>query len=194
MEQVAKWQEVGHKHLESTLGVKVCGYGTLVDLNLPPLQIRHIPDVIGTKIWHGEWLLWEVARNEMEKMKADGFIASILEVGAGCGVCGLLLAAKGFDVTVSDTREGYEGAQKTWDNLAHNVKVNSPFITKHNGMIRALELDWSSDREIPRYDIALGADIVYEPHLFKALFGTLRRAAPRAILVQNTARWYEIEI
>ena len=36
MEQVAKWQEVGHKHLESTLGVKVCGYGTLVDLNLPP--------------------------------------------------------------------------------------------------------------------------------------------------------------
>ena len=185
VERVTKWQEDGHTHLESSLGLEVHGYATVVDSHLPPLLIRELPDVVGTKIWYGEWFLWEAAR---KRMKTAG---SILEVGSGCGVCGLLLAANGLDGTVSDTRDGYEGAQNTWDNLTHNVAVNSALVAKRHGIIRALELDWNSDREIPRYDMALGSDIVYEPHLFRALFRTLRRAAPRAMLVQNVARRYE---
>lgn len=41
---------------------------------------------------------------------------------------------------------------------------------------------------MPRVDLVVGADILYEPEFFEALLGVLRRAAPRALLVQNTAR------
>ena len=118
---LSKWQEDGHNDLESSLGVTVCGYATFVDSCLPPLRIRELPDVVSTKVWHGEWLLLDIVKRVSEDV--GSFSAgscdkvSILEIGAGCSLCGLLLAAKGMDVTVSDTRDGYEDAWKTWGNL-----------------------------------------------------------------------------
>merc|ERR1712079_918638 len=66
--------------------------------------------------------------------------------------------------------------------------MNRDAIQTVGGNVEALDLDWTAQRNIPRFHVVIGADVVYERHLFRSLLSIIQRAAPRAVLVQNTAR------
>ena len=119
--------------------------------------------------------------------------SNILELGSGVGLVGLLLAAdRGVHVTLSETRSAYAGAAVTFENLRQNVETNRWNVAQSGGDVEVLELDWTQWTqgldEKHDFDLVIGSDILYEPHLFEDLLDVLQAAADRAILVQNLAR------
>jgi len=74
---------------------------------------------------------------------------SVLEIGAGLGLCGIALAMHGFRVTISD----YDA-----DALAF-VRANAAL--NHVSLDDARELDWRQPRE-EQFDLIVGADVLYE--------------------------------
>lgn len=114
--------------------------------------------------------------------------SNILELGSGVGLVGLLLAAdRGVHVTLSETRSAYAGAAVTFENLRRNVETNRWNVAQSGGDVEVLELDWTQWTqgldEKHDFDLVIGSDILYEPHLFEDLLDVLQAAADRAILV-----------
>ena len=72
----------------------------------------------------------------------------------------------------------------------YNVRINAEPIAAGGGHVEALEVDWTHGLQdpAPRFDIVIGSDILYEPHLFEDLLDVMQQAAPQAVLVQNVAR------
>jgi len=180
------WQRDRHAALVAALGRPVAGYVTHRAPRpggVGPIVLRELPDAVGTKVWRGEWLLWQHSSPYL----AD--VRTILEIGAGTGLCGILLAADHkVDVTVSDTSTGYPQARLTFENLRDNVERNRPLIEASGGHIKALDLDWNAPCAVPSVDLVIGSDVLYEPFSFPAFLDVLQRAAQKAILVQNVRR------
>lgn len=198
------WQLQSHQRLEQELqefpgefresGEGIHGYVTLSldrQKGQAPIVIQELPETVGGKVWRGAWLLWK----SLEVYGLQG-ASTILEVGAGVGLVGLLLAADyGLKVTLSETKTAYSGAVVTWENLVNNIDVNREKIMEAGGHVEALELDWSqgftsskSFDSFDSFDLVIGSDILYEPHLFQDLLNVMQEAAPKAVLVQNLAR------
>ena len=193
------WQLQSHQRLEQELqefpgefresGEGIHGYVTLSldrQKGQAPIVIQELPETVGGKVWRGAWLLWK----SLEVYGLQG-ASTILEVGAGVGLVGLLLAADyGLKVTLSETKTAYSGAVVTWENLVKNIDVNREKIMEAGGHVEALELDWSQGftSDSKSFDLVIGSDILYEPHLFQDLLNVMQEAAPKAVLVQNLAR------
>merc|ERR1712032_1792065 len=104
------------------------------------MGIRELPHTVGTKVWRGEWLLWRFLTQNQDGVDALGGVRSVLELGAGAGACGVLLASQGLDVTVSDMR--IDDDIDTWDNLVFNVEANADVVSQMSGgSLRPLVLD-----------------------------------------------------
>lgn len=98
---------------------------------------------------------------------------------------------EGREVTLSDTSDGYDGAMLTWENLLCNVSQNQHVLQNQGGHAVAIDLDWCKTKSRftqPQFDLAIAADILYEPRLFSELLSTLKVVAPVAVLVQNMHR------
>ncbi|CAK8994868.1 Methyltransferase-like protein 23 [Durusdinium trenchii] len=167
-----------------------------------PLVLQEAPETVGGKVWRGAWLLWK------SLLHFEGALPSgrrVLEVGAGVGLVGLLLAADhGMKVTLSETRDGYSGAATTFENLRRNVeRFHERRLARaaqadgadgvgavEFGEAQVMELDWTQGVPVPEhsFDLVIGSDVLYEPHLFEDLLDVLQTAAPKAVLVQNLAR------
>jgi predicted nicotinamide N-methyase len=107
-----------------------------------------------------------------------------LEVGAGCGLLGQVLAARGLCRSILLTE-----APDVLPNLRANVDRNAALIHKVNGGKATLEccgLDWVESEEGQRrqhptlhsgstFDTILGTDVLFAPHLVVPLLDTLRR-------------------
>jgi len=187
-EAADRWQRTRHEELQVALGGPVAGYAARRGPSKVPLMVRELPATVGTKVWRGEMLLWRFLSELEEGAAVLRGVRSVLELGAGCGACGLLLAGAGLDVAVSDLRSEDDLNSGTWENLVFNVAANGAAAEAGGGSLRAVALDWTSPGDAPQVDLAVGADIIYEPHLFPHLLATLRRAAPRAVIVQNVNR------
>jgi len=98
------------------------------------------------------------------------------------------LASKGFNVVVSDMRSDHKFGNMTLENLVFNVDENRAVVEATGGRITALELNWDASEKAPKVDLAVGADIIYEPHLFQPLLVTLKQVANKAVIVQNVNR------
>ncbi|CAE7318116.1 rrg1 [Symbiodinium natans] len=189
-QEAEAWQAACHQNLEQQLGRTVDGYvGLRLErpLGKAPLVVRELPETVGSKVWRGAWLLWK----SLVELHGFSGVSRVLELGAGVGLVGLLLAADhALEVVVSETRTAYDGAALTWDNLVYNVRINAEPIAAGGGHVEALEVDWTHGLQdpAPRFDIVIGSDILYEPHLFEDLLDVMQQAAPQAVLVQNVAR------
>jgi predicted nicotinamide N-methyase len=118
-----------------------------------PLIIREAVRHIGTRIWAGSWLL---RRWTLEHPQCFPRGARVLEMGAGCGLVGLsVAAAHGVSVKLSDFRG--HGADDSADsdtvmhNLVFNSYLNSPMIERCGGSTDVIELDWARPREPKRW-------------------------------------------
>lgn len=93
----------------------------------------------------------------------------VLELGAGCGLVGILAASIGAQVTLSDVL-------KVLPILRANVHLNT-LPADAQGSLRVQELEWGVDvREaFPRgqFDVILGSDLTYSDSLHGLLIVTL---------------------
>ena len=103
------------------------------------------------KLWESAMVLADVAATLNPE---NG--PRLLELGAGLGVPGLVAARRGFDVTLSD----YEKLPKDFQRIsaaANKIKV----AIQH--------LDWTKPPEIEKFDVILGAEILYKNDVPKPL-------------------------
>jgi hypothetical protein len=118
----------------------------------------------------------------------------VLELGAGCGVLGISLAAMGEQVVLTDIDLAFgESTDSTLRHLEANVALNRDIVGKRAEVRR---LAWGDDEDITEvaklgpFDLIVGCDLVYDPDLHVPLLQTLRQlsATPdaRAFLAYNT--------
>lgn len=108
--------------------------------------------------------------------------ASVLEVGAGVGVCGLFAASRGFETVISDVN--------------HDALVFSRINILKNGLedrASVLAVDFSADRIGRRFDYIIGSEILYmeKTHrgLVKFLLGHLKpEKGAEVILARDFSR------
>jgi len=143
------------------------------DLKLYLLKITDLEQVLGGKdplknpSEFPFWIrLWEAAivlsRFMVTLAPAPG--TTVLELGAGLGAPGLTAAAVGCSVTLSD----YE------DIILDFERVSA--AASGLDTVRFEMLDWLDPPEMERYDIILGAEVLFRDEFFEPLLGILRHA------------------
>ena len=143
------------------------------ELKLYLLKITDLEQVLGEKdplknpSEFPFWIrLWEAAivlsRFMATQTPAPG--TTVLELGAGLGAPGLTAAALGCSVTLSD----YE------DIILDFERVSAAASGLDN--IRFAVLDWLNPPEMERYDVILGAEVLFREDFFEPLLDILRHA------------------
>ena len=113
----------------------------------------------------------------------------ILEIGSGCGLLGISLAAHGEKVTLTDPAfpfrdtnrsdsEEHEDSMTTLDHLQNNIDLNDNIL---EGRATSAKLLWGDENDIENiqnggpYDLVIGSELLYYVESFPALLETLRR-------------------
>ncbi len=111
-------------------------------------------------------LLWEsgvVMGDAVVESLLLSFPASVLELGAGAGLGGIVAAAHGAGVTQTDY------CMEALALSRRNARANGVMgIEQRFG-------DWTDWRDENRYDLVIGADILYEPALYGHILQVLER-------------------
>ena len=89
---------------------------------------------------------------------------TVLELGAGLGAPGLTAAAAGYTVTLSDYEEMILDFER--------VNAAASKLTD----VRFALLDWLNPPAMERYDMILGAEILFREEFFAPLLDVLRKA------------------
>ena len=115
-------------------------------------------DTSGANIWPAAIVLARALAEPPLRAALGG--ASVLELGAGCGVAGLTAAMLGEakDVVLTDLNA------QTLANLQHNVSLHDDSGASSPTVVTAQRLDWRDASTWPpqRFDLILGADLVYD--------------------------------
>ena len=161
----------------------------------------------GGCVWETSFLLAQWAHRELSARMRENSVR-ILEVGAGCGLLGLSLAAAGARVLLTETAEAMS-------NLEHNVSQNPPRAAR-GGAVATATLHWGDAGHMAQvaargpFDLLLGTDVVYHEALVAPLLETLwnctgpssrvwlcyqvRDPYAHAALVREAPRWFgEVE-
>eukprot|EP00927_Polykrikos_kofoidii_P019785 TRINITY_DN19277_c0_g1_i1.p1 TRINITY_DN19277_c0_g1~~TRINITY_DN19277_c0_g1_i1.p1 ORF type:complete len:209 (+),score=37.50 TRINITY_DN19277_c0_g1_i1:143-769(+) len=91
---------------------------------------------------------------------------SVVELGSGCGLVGLVAAHFAESVTLTD------GDEAEMPLLQRNAEVHAP---KKGGRVDAELLDWESEGNGRSFDVIIGQEIVYMPSCVCALAATIKR-------------------
>ncbi|XP_062453081.1 EEF1A lysine methyltransferase 3 [Rhea pennata] len=118
---------------------------------------------VAAPVWEAALALCEY----FEEQRLDFQGKSVIELGAGTGIVGILAALLGGDVTITDLPVALE-------QIRENVRRNVPETLVPQPRVRALSWGLDHDTFPSGYDVVLGADIVYLPETFALLVGTLR--------------------
>lgn len=119
----------------------------------------------GGIVWETAYLLLNFLLSRRKKL------GNVLEVGAGCGMLGQVLAASGWarKVVLTET-------DKVMENLLENIKRNP---TKK---VLGVQLDWNHVERHAKnaslkphsFDAIVGTDVIFTPSLVKPLLQTLQ--------------------
>ncbi|XP_075757837.1 EEF1A lysine methyltransferase 3 isoform X2 [Pelodiscus sinensis] len=114
--------------------------------------------------------VWEAALTlckYFEEQKLSFWGKTVIELGAGTGIVGILATLLGGDVTLTDLPLALKQIQE-------NVRRNVP--AEHLARARVCALTWGLNHEefLRDYDFILGADIVYLKDTYPMLIRTLR--------------------
>lgn len=106
----------------------------------------------GSIVWQGAIELVNFLHTELGKQvfSAENK-GSVLELGSGCGICGVWAACEGSDVVVSDVAEGI-------DLLWANVAANAQQVVKSGGSCSARPLDFADGPSVEKLVKSLSND------------------------------------
>jgi len=111
------------------------------------------------KLWEAAIVLAEFIAGQPRERPA-----TVLELGAGLGAPGLTAAAAGYTVTLSDYEEMILDFER--------VNAAASKLTD----VRFALLDWLNPPAMERYDMILGAEILFREEFFAPLLDVLRKA------------------
>ncbi len=143
------------------------------DVRLNLLKVTDLEQILGGKDPLQDvsefpfWIrLWEAAIVLSEFVAGYRFPdgAKVLELGAGLGAPGLTAAARGHDVTLSDYEEL----------ILDFERVSAAASGLDN--VRFAMLDWLNPPEMEKYDVILGAEILFRDEFFQPLLTILDNA------------------
>lgn len=168
----AEAQELYHK-IKEQYSVGFESLKLADDLHLHLLKITDIEQILNGKdplknpSEFPFWIrLWEAAvvlsRFMVNLRPAPG--TTVLELGAGLAAPGLTAAALGCSVTLTDYEEM----------ILDFGRVSAAASTLNN--VKFSMLDWLNPPEMERYDIILGAEVLFRDEFFEPLLAVLRRA------------------
>ncbi|XP_075699442.1 protein N-lysine methyltransferase METTL21D isoform X2 [Rhinoderma darwinii] len=134
------------------------------------LEIRQLSSGdVGCVVWDAAIVLSKFL--ERRQCAEPGLYAgrSVVELGSGTGIVGIMAATLGADVTVTDLED-------LQDLMKKNIDSNSTLIT---GSCQAKVLKWGEDalEFSPSPDYVLMADCIYYEESLKPLLRTLRTLA-----------------
>ena len=129
---------------------------------------------------HTGGIVWETAYLLLQYLQTKNNLGITLEVGAGCGMLGQVLAAQRLCKTVIMTEH-----KDVLPNLTSNWKRNTARLSSlHSSPVHICELDWeeceqdvqlSKDILKPHScDTIVGTDVVFSPKLVEPLWKTLQ--------------------
>ncbi|KAJ1570104.1 hypothetical protein HK096_000024 [Nowakowskiella sp. JEL0078] len=172
-------EKVGHKHYIVPVKNKESLNGTI--LNLLAIKISIYEDfalvtkgTTGLRTWGaalrtGDWIIQNELFNQI-KFSFSG--KKVLELGSGTGMLGLVLAAVGSDITLTDGDDG------VMLRIQKNVELNIKNIQKVNGgKVFYRKLVWEEMDSISKedFDIVIAADVVYDPSALSPFCNVLDR-------------------
>jgi predicted nicotinamide N-methyase len=130
----------------------------------------------GSCLWDAALVLASHLSNSAVYPAGSWHGKKVCEIGAGCGVTGIVVAQLGADVILTELEDELVLLSK---NVADNPINTSPFASEigesHTGSAKPMEYFWGSDPshlEGP-FDVILAADCVYELQLFEMLVKAL---------------------
>mmetsp|Transcript_1470 Transcript_1470/g.3255 ORF Transcript_1470/g.3255 Transcript_1470/m.3255 type:complete len:272 (-) Transcript_1470:469-1284(-) len=122
----------------------------------------------GVTLWQAAPRLAEYITKEREEL-VEG--KSVLELGAGLGLCGMVahhLGAESVTITDADTI--------TLRQMRRNLETNCPNSNAHSNSIDVRQLIWNNIdqmKDCGKFDTILGADVIYAISSLKPLFDTV---------------------
>lgn len=89
------------------------------------------------------------------RISYDMVYYKVLELGAGAGLCSIVLAALGANVVATDLAEGMKL-------LKRNIRENLEVVARNEGSVKAKILDWNSPSiESISFDVIVMIDVIY---------------------------------
>jgi predicted nicotinamide N-methyase len=144
-------------------------------------------DMTGRLVWPTAAPLLERVKREYASSIDDETCKSrvgripVLELGSGCGLLGMGLAATGcFDVTLTDNTD------QSVDWLKGNVEINRDVIGDHH--VKVARLSWGNQQDAAEleeatrinntpFELIVGSDIIYDHSSHAALVATMKQFA-----------------
>jgi predicted nicotinamide N-methyase len=147
---------------------KIMKYSSLEILDSTDLDI--CPCGIGGRIWKSAVMLSNVLSNESLKKFVNFEDKVVLEIGAGCGIGGLIASKlKAKKVYLTDNDPGCLEVMK------HNYEVNKERLNL--GEVEVFGFDWGNRNDYAKFsdkiDIIIGSDIIYALFIVDGLIRAL---------------------
>ena len=123
-----------------------------------PLRWFELPScAVGGFVWPGTSVAARGLQDEVQTGKLELRGKHVVELGAGTGVLGIALAARGADCVLTD------GDMSCLDIMRRNVAVNASIVGDAGGSVHVEQLVWGSPSPIDcvNVDILLAVDVIY---------------------------------
>ncbi|XP_053386773.1 protein N-lysine methyltransferase METTL21A-like [Mercenaria mercenaria] len=176
------------ENMNNALAVVVYNEDSVFPLHKPERTFKYCDrDIVIKQDWSGlgvAAVVWDAAEVLSEYLENSADIVkdkTVIELGAGTGLVGIVASLLGAKTTITDREEVLQYLQTT-------VKSNLPGAIYKNTQI--LPLDWTRDLDKfhTTYDVILGADIVYIEEVFDDLLSTLIQLSNKETVILLSCR------
>jgi len=124
------------------------------------------PQTIGWTVWDGSIVLSKYLEKQFSKNYFQN--KRIIELGAGCGLVGIVAGLLGAEVVLTDM-------QSVLLQLQENVNLNIPSSSSNPSKVTVQQLTWGEDvRHFnPPFDMIISADVIYQCMEVESLISSL---------------------
>jgi len=117
------------------------------------------------KLWDGAFLLARYLENTGAFPTGFWSSRNCIELGAGCGLTGLVAWLLGASVTLTDLPSATEHTKCCVNSNVDRLGQTNPTLAERSASIQVKDYTWGSMQDLqhlsPPYDVVFGSDIVY---------------------------------
>ncbi len=149
--------------------------GRLVEISQETEADINVDQNTGLKLWDGAYLLAKYVEAGVECGTDFWGGKQCIELGAGCGLVGLVAWLNGAQVTLTDLEDTIPHTEKNINTNMDRWKAKNNLMPPYEKLdIKALSWGKENSSTLNRtYDVILGSDIIYHPDTVVLLLETL---------------------